>query len=164
MMPPEIRAAIEHGEAAGTMGYVPSRDDVYYDGMSAVVPLAGCLAKSLFPSDTEVYNAMWGPSEFTITGKLKDYDLTPRLAAIREPVLLTCGDRRGRRQNGKDFQDRFPNARMAVIPQLPTCTTSNADIFTAVINDFLGIRRKYEANRLVQQILMRKKHRNAAIF
>ena len=40
----------------------------------------------------EVYTYMWGPSEFTMTGTLKDADVTPWLSGINTPVLLTAGE------------------------------------------------------------------------
>lgn len=39
----------------------------------------------------EVYNTMWGPSEFHATGTLKSYDRTDRLHEISVPTLFTCG-------------------------------------------------------------------------
>lgn len=39
----------------------------------------------------EVYEYMWGPSEFFPTGTLKDYDRTQDLKAIQIPCLFTCG-------------------------------------------------------------------------
>ena len=38
-----------------------------------------------------VYNYMWGPSEFTMTGTLKDFDQSPNLHEITPSVLFTCG-------------------------------------------------------------------------
>ena len=38
-----------------------------------------------------VYEHMWGPSEFTMTGILKDYDRTDQLRDIKIPALFTCG-------------------------------------------------------------------------
>ena len=35
--------------------------------------------------------SLWGPSEFTVTGLLKDYDRTARLKEISTPTLFTCG-------------------------------------------------------------------------
>lgn len=40
----------------------------------------------------EVYNTMWGPSEFTVTGILKDADSLPKFAEIKIPILLICGE------------------------------------------------------------------------
>jgi proline-specific peptidase len=39
----------------------------------------------------EVYNTMWGPSEFHATGFLKDWDIVDRLGEIRMPTLITSG-------------------------------------------------------------------------
>ncbi|RKQ34668.1 proline iminopeptidase-family hydrolase [Oceanobacillus halophilus] len=39
----------------------------------------------------EVYNLMWGPSEFHVTGNLKDFDCTNELHTITIPTLFTCG-------------------------------------------------------------------------
>ncbi len=67
--------------------------------------------------NTDVYMRMWGPSEFTVTGSLKHFDLYPRLREIDVPVLLTCGDMdEAHVKTVKDFQDGFANACMAVIP------------------------------------------------
>ncbi|MBY0120580.1 proline iminopeptidase-family hydrolase [Bacillus sp. S/N-304-OC-R1] len=38
-----------------------------------------------------VYNLMWGPSEFHVTGNLKNFDCTSRLNEISIPALYTCG-------------------------------------------------------------------------
>jgi proline iminopeptidase len=39
-----------------------------------------------------VYQQMWGPSEFRATGSLKTYDATPRLGEIDVPTLFTAGE------------------------------------------------------------------------
>jgi proline iminopeptidase len=38
-----------------------------------------------------VYNTMWGPNEFFMTGNLLNYDRTARLSEIDIPTLFTCG-------------------------------------------------------------------------
>jgi pimeloyl-ACP methyl ester carboxylesterase len=35
---------------------------------------------------------MWGPSELTARGTLRDLDLTPRLGELALPVLFVCGE------------------------------------------------------------------------
>lgn len=42
-------------------------------------------------SNKEVYQTMWGPSEFYATGNLKDFDVTTRLSEIKLPALFVCG-------------------------------------------------------------------------
>ncbi|MGD6804549.1 alpha/beta fold hydrolase [Rossellomorea vietnamensis] len=39
----------------------------------------------------EVYNHMWGPSEFHVTGNLKSFDCTGELKDFKVPALYTCG-------------------------------------------------------------------------
>jgi proline-specific peptidase len=39
----------------------------------------------------DVYRAMNGPSDFHITGSLRDWDRTSQLGEIRLPTLITCG-------------------------------------------------------------------------
>jgi proline iminopeptidase len=39
----------------------------------------------------EVYNTMWGPSEFCVTGNLKNFDCTSRLHEVLTPSLFICG-------------------------------------------------------------------------
>ncbi|MEH7547224.1 MULTISPECIES: proline-specific peptidase family protein [Bacillaceae] len=41
--------------------------------------------------NSEVYNIMWGPSEFTVLGNLKEFDCTSQLKDITCPTLYTCG-------------------------------------------------------------------------
>jgi pimeloyl-ACP methyl ester carboxylesterase len=39
----------------------------------------------------QVYETMWGRNEYTVTGTLKDWDVTNRLGEIRQPTLITSG-------------------------------------------------------------------------
>ena len=41
--------------------------------------------------DNEIYQTMWGPSEFCVTGRLKDWDVSARLGEIRLPTLVMTG-------------------------------------------------------------------------
>jgi proline iminopeptidase len=41
--------------------------------------------------DNEIYLTMWGPSEFCVTGTLKDWEITSRLGEIQIPALVLCG-------------------------------------------------------------------------
>ena len=41
--------------------------------------------------NTDIYSAMFGPSEFFVTGTLKEWDITPRLGEIDVPTLITSG-------------------------------------------------------------------------
>lgn len=41
--------------------------------------------------NSEIYNIMWGPSEFTVLGNLKEFDSTNQLKELTCPTLYTCG-------------------------------------------------------------------------
>jgi proline-specific peptidase len=49
------------------------------------------LARSRKKFGTAVYEAMWGPTEYTVTGTLKDWDVIERLGEIQVPTLITSG-------------------------------------------------------------------------
>jgi proline iminopeptidase len=42
--------------------------------------------------NVDLYEYMWGPSEFTITGTLRDYNATSFLPMIKVPTLFTVGE------------------------------------------------------------------------
>ncbi len=141
LMPAEIRTVIEICEETGNYGeeYQEAMMAYYEKHICLLSPWPVTLQDALSRLNADVYNTMWGASEFTITGKLKEYDLTPRLREITQPVLLTCGDRdEAGVKTVKDFQQLFPDARMAVIPKASHLhQLERPEIFMAIIKDFL---------------------------
>ena len=91
---------------------------VYYGKyLCRLDPWPDSVTASFGKLNMDVYLTMWGPSEFTVNGKLKQFDLMPRLPEIPVPVLLTCGDNdEAGVKMVKDFQMAFPLGSMAVIP------------------------------------------------
>ncbi|HSC48779.1 MAG TPA: proline iminopeptidase-family hydrolase [Gaiellaceae bacterium] len=49
------------------------------------------LAESRKTWNTQVYETMWGPNEFTVTGTLRDWDVIDRLGELDVPTLITSG-------------------------------------------------------------------------
>ncbi len=49
------------------------------------------LARARAKFGTPVYETMWGPNEFTVTGTLRDWDVIDRLGEIGVPTLITSG-------------------------------------------------------------------------
>ena len=141
LMPPAARKAIEQGEATGDFGeaYQAATHAYYKEHLCVLQSWPDSLKAAFSSVNAEVYNSMWGPSEFTIRGKLKDFDLMPRLPQITQPVLLTCGDRdEAGVKTVKDFQLAFPDACMAVIPKAAHFHhLERPEIFTAVVQEFL---------------------------
>jgi proline-specific peptidase len=49
------------------------------------------VAKGKSMANKQVYETMWGPTEFNVTGTLKDWDVIDRLGEIGVPTLVTSG-------------------------------------------------------------------------
>ncbi|MCG8916283.1 proline iminopeptidase-family hydrolase [Actinokineospora sp. PR83] len=95
-LPAEVRAAIEQHEAAGTTGspdYKRAVRAFYREHVCRAKPVPDEVMATLVAlgEDSAVYNAMMGPSEFSLTGSLRDWDIRPRLPRIVAPVLLASG-------------------------------------------------------------------------
>jgi len=66
----------------------------------------------------EVYNIMWGPSEFHVTGNLKDFDCTSKLKDIHVPTIYTCGRfDEATPESTKYFSTLTPNGKFHVFEQ-----------------------------------------------
>ena len=54
-------------------------------------PQPEALRRSRKQFGKQVYETMWGPNEFTVTGTLREWDVIGRLGEIRLPALITSG-------------------------------------------------------------------------
>jgi len=95
-LPPEVQQTLLKHEATGT-----TDDPAYEEAMFVFLgrhlcrldPLPDFVNRTFekLMQNPEVYNTMWGPSEFHVTGFLKDWDIVDRLGEIRMPTLITSG-------------------------------------------------------------------------
>ena len=142
-MPEATRKAIEQGEQSGDFGYSyqSAMMDYYTRHVCRLSPWPDCLQNAFGKLNPEVYNTMWGVSEFTISGTLRDFDLVPSLRRLSVPVLLVCGDNdEADPRTVKEYQLAFPDARMAVIPGASHLHhIEKPMIFKTVVDDFLNI-------------------------
>jgi len=94
-LPENLRTAIETNEAVGNYGaedYQHAMMEFYKRHLLRLDPWPECIHRTFAKMSMPIYAHMWGPSEFTINGTLKDYDCLARLGEISVPVLLTCGE------------------------------------------------------------------------
>jgi L-proline amide hydrolase len=54
-------------------------------------PEPEAMARTRAKFNKQVYETMWGPNEFTVTGMLRAWDVIERLGEIRVPSLITSG-------------------------------------------------------------------------
>ncbi len=140
-MPEAVRRAVEKGEETGDFGpdYQEAMMAYYRKHVCRLDPWPGCLLEALGRLNPEIYGRMWGKSEFTVTGTLKDADLTGRLGEIRVPVLLIGGEYdEAPPETLEEFRDLFPAAAVAVIPGAShTPMLEEPELFRAAVNSFL---------------------------
>jgi proline iminopeptidase len=94
-LPSNIKDTIRKYEALGDYSAPAYQDAMMYFynlHVCRTIPWPECLMRAYGKLSTEIYGYMWGPSEFTVTGTLKNYDRTNQLAGITVPVLFTCGE------------------------------------------------------------------------
>jgi proline iminopeptidase len=92
-LPPRIRATIRKGNETGDF-----RDPAYLRAVDVFYRTHLCRLR-VWPHEVVqtldntglVYRVMNGPNEFTITGTIRDFDVTPQLPRIRLPTLITVG-------------------------------------------------------------------------
>lgn len=69
------------------------------------------------PGNDSIYNYMWGPTEFTATGTLLNFDRTGELGAIDAPILFVAGQYdEARPETMYRYQQLARNARVEIIP------------------------------------------------
>jgi len=95
-LPPAINAILLKHEATGTTNspeYHSVMMEFYNRHVCRVVPNPDYVKRtfSKLEEHPEVYHTMNGPSEFHVTGTLKNWDVTGQLSRINVPTLVTSG-------------------------------------------------------------------------
>lgn len=88
----------------------------------------------------QVYEYMWGPSEFTSTGTLKTFDATAWLRDVRVPTLFIAGEfDEATPASTRTFSRLVPGAEFVMIPGSGHVTVKdNPDALRAAIRGFLA--------------------------
>lgn len=93
-LPQEVQRTLTHHEEAGTTAdpaYQEAMLPFYARHVCRLDPWPDYVQRAFGRIREEVYNTMWGPSEFRPTGSLKDWDITGRLGEIAVPALVLSG-------------------------------------------------------------------------
>jgi len=118
-LPETTRIAIETHERAGTFDspeYQAAMMEFYKLYLARRQPWSAEIEKSFAELNPDVYGYMQGPSEFTITGTYKDFDITARLREISVPTLFTVGEFDEVRPDAvRYYQSLLPGSRLVVI-------------------------------------------------
>jgi proline-specific peptidase len=96
-LPEEVQETLKKHEAAGTTddpSYAAATDVYYRRHLCRLHPWPDCFNRTLekLAQDPEVYNTMWGPSEFHCTGKLQNWNVESQLGEMNVPTLILSGE------------------------------------------------------------------------
>jgi len=149
-LPDSFRNAIARHEAAGTTDspeYQAAMRDYYSRYVRRLPPRSAADRDSASKtSGSLVYHYMWGPSEFTSTGTLKNFDATQWIANLRVPTLFLAGEfDEATPASTERFSRLVPGAEFKVIPGAAHSTENdNPDVLLQTVRDFI---RKVENSR-----------------
>ncbi len=120
-LPAETRAVIEKYDRLKEYhnpAYLKAVEEFYHRHLCRLPVVPPELIRALAETNPDVYERMNGPNEFTITGTIKDIDLTPRLPTIQAPTLVTGGRYDEVTPNvARRIRDHIPGARQVVFEE-----------------------------------------------
>lgn len=142
-LPDSIQRAIEEGERSGEFD-----SQAYQEANRVFLKNYGRRKDRVStPWDTVqaasskfIYNYMWGPTEFTATGTLKNYHRIESLSQVKVPVLFITGEYdEARPATVKRFQKLIPGSEFVVIEGAGHSTLNdNREQNLKAIRDFLN--------------------------
>jgi proline iminopeptidase len=140
--PAEVRQVISEHEEAGFTAcpeYQAAILGFYREHVCRLTPWPAGLERSFAEAGYAVYNQMNGPSEFTVTGTLKTWDIMDRLGEIDMPALLVGGRYdECRPAHLEEMHRRIAGSQLAIIENAShLCFAERPDEFTGLVNSFL---------------------------
>jgi len=138
----QTRRVIREHEAAGFTGcpeYQAAILGFYRKHVCRLDPWPAGLERSFAEAGYDVYNTMNGPSEFTVTGTLKTWDIMDRLPEIGVRTLLV-GGRYDECTPGhlEEMHRRIAGSQLVIIEDAShLCFAEQPEEFNTVINSFM---------------------------
>jgi proline iminopeptidase len=130
----------EMAQTTDTKEYKKAEKEYNNKHLCRINPLPQSMVQCRKEGNVDIYNTMWGPSEFHCTGNLKNADLTKDLHKIKIPVLLTCGKfDEATPETTKFYTSLFPNARMTIFNKSSHSPhLEETDLYLKTIRKFLN--------------------------
>jgi proline iminopeptidase len=144
-LPEEVQSVIREAEAKGdfeTEEYQSAIGAFYAQHVCRLDPWPDYVQRAISPEKMgkEVYLHMNGPSEFTTTGTLKDFERVDQLREIETPALFICGRYDEATPAATEFYHRnMPGSEYAVIENASHLShAEQPDMFNRAVRDFLN--------------------------
>lgn len=140
-LPDSTQRVIESAEKSGrtdSPAYQTAMMEFYQRYVARRLPWSADLDSALAQMGMSVYMAMNGPSEFALTGTLRDYDGRAFLKDLSVPVLYTCGEfDEACPRTVASFAASTPGAEMRIFPNAAHCTAhDDSTAYVAALRDF----------------------------
>lgn len=120
-LPIEVQKTLEEHEKNNTTDsdeYQEASMEFYQRYLCRLNPWPEQLERTIAGEGTTVYNTMWGPAEFYMTGNLLNYDCTTHLGEINIPTLFTCGRYdEATPEATAEYQSLLPKSELAIFEQ-----------------------------------------------
>lgn len=148
-LPDELRVTITECELKGNTDspeYHNAMLHFYNKHVCRHNPWPQLLQDSFSALNMTIYQKMWGPSEFTVTGNLISLNLRNQLKKLLMPTLITCGK----------FDEAFPETMESLVKELPygqlnifqdsshTAHLEESEEYVEVVKNFLSARELIE--------------------
>lgn len=142
-LPAESQAVVEHHEAAGTTDspeYQEAVMEYYQLYLSRSDPWSQDLMDAFEGMNPEIYGYMWGPSEFTANGILRDYNRETELRDLNLPVLFTTGRYdEATPETLEHFHSLVPNSEIQIFENSAHMTMlDEPEAYAEAIREFLN--------------------------
>lgn len=142
-LPVEIQAVLKACEDNGTTDseeYKAATAEFNKRFVCRLDPMPAFLKQGAQYKNPDVYNIMWGPSEFHVTGNLKNFDCTSQLKDMGIPTLYTCGRYdEATPESTKYFSSLTPGAKFHVFENSAHMPyLEETDEYMMVVREFLS--------------------------
>ncbi len=142
-LPLDVQKTLKECEANGTTDSEAYKEATKVFGsyfISRLHDFPDWLKEGRHYKNAEIYNIMWGPTEFHVTGNLKNFDCTEKLGSIDIPTLFTCGRYdEATPESTKYFSSLTPNSHFHVFENSAHMAyLEEQEEYVQVMKDFLN--------------------------
>ena len=141
-LPGEVQEALRRNEEAGTVQSEEYEEatKIFYSRFlyhQAEVKKPDSCAQS--PANFEIYQIMWGPTEFHATGNLSTFDVTPNLKLLTMPTMFIVGRYdEVRLETAAKFQAMIPGSTVRVLKDSAhMAPLEEYEAYSVIVQDFL---------------------------
>lgn len=140
-LPVEVQTMLKRHESAGTTDsaeYQKAADNLLQPYLCRLQPYPEPLLRAVAGMGTAVYRTVQGPSEFTVTGNLKDWDRIGRAHEISLPTLFTCGRYELMNEEVRYSYSLLPGSELVVFENSAHMAhLEEPELYLQVLRDFL---------------------------